>query len=423
MKRWKRIVCLTVAFALAGASISGRAEDEDGTVTLSPYHEVLVGVQEVGPDPEALLGVQDTKDLEAFCGFIEDKKTQLLEGGPEVLAAAGIPEGIACAAAGSDFQDISRQILAMTAVCRDYTFYNRIVCQWYAENLWNETWTYRIAESGGQETAVETLLSMASGTVSCLGAGNALGAGTAGLEALLDGRYRDTAVLGKRSSQELYGTDFYAFTIPVEWEGWTEENRAECEELLAMDEETFAETLLRRQEESLLASPVPFYKQGASEWGSEPFGNGTLASDACCPTAIAMVLSYFKGERITPSQVAARYDQDAYRSREQGSYGGKMCLAAAEDYGLSAETGTDSLSAGRIREALESGAKIVMSMKPGDGGGRYATVYHYVVLAGLTEDGKVIVNNPGINTDVTYDDMETVLDNQSGRGYGIFWED
>ncbi len=47
-------------------------------------------------------------------------------------------------------------------------------------------------------------------------------------------------------------------------------------------------------------------------------------------------------------------------------------------------------------------------------------MYHYVTLAGLTEDGLVIVNNPGIDTDVTYDDMETVLDNQSGRGYGIF---
>ena len=47
-------------------------------------------------------------------------------------------------------------------------------------------------------------------------------------------------------------------------------------------------------------------------------------------------------------------------------------------------------------------------------------MYHYVTLAGLTEDGKVIVNNPGISTDVTYDDMETILKNQSGRGYGIF---
>ena len=97
-----------------------------------------------------------------------------------------------------------------------------------------------------------------------------------------------------------------------------------------------------------------------------------------------------------------------------------MCAAAGADYGLSVEADTAPLSEDEILDALKGGAKIVMSMKPGGAGGRYATVYHYVTLAGLTEDGKVIVNNPGINTDVTYDDIETILDNQSGRGYGIF---
>ena len=97
-----------------------------------------------------------------------------------------------------------------------------------------------------------------------------------------------------------------------------------------------------------------------------------------------------------------------------------MCLAAAVDYGLSVEADTAPLSEEEILSALRDGAKIVMSMKPGGAGGRYATVYHYVTLAGLTEDGRVIVNNPGISTNVTYDEIGTILDNQSGRGYGIF---
>lgn len=97
-----------------------------------------------------------------------------------------------------------------------------------------------------------------------------------------------------------------------------------------------------------------------------------------------------------------------------------MCAAAGADYGLWVQAETAPLSGREILEALEGGAKIVMSMKPGGDGGRYATVYHYVTLAGLTDDGRVIVNNPGINTDVTYDDIETIINNQSGRGYGIF---
>ena len=86
----------------------------------------------------------------------------------------------------------------------------------------------------------------------------------------------------------------------------------------------------KRQDESLLDSPCPITSREPQSGERKPFGNGTLASDACCPAAISMVLSYFKGERITPSEVAARYDQDAYRSREHGSYGGKMVPGGGE---------------------------------------------------------------------------------------------
>ncbi len=422
MKRWKRLLCFLCAGLLIFASMTAGAEEEtEEGFELAPYHDVLVGVREVREDTKESTKL-DTKDFEVLRQFIENKKEQLLSGSPEGWAEAGIPGGMVCVAEGPDFPDIEKQILAMTAVYRGYTFYNRVVCEWYAENLWEETWTYRMAGTENQEKAAEAALSMAGKALSLLSGEGAFGAGTEALKAALKGRYRPTAILGKRSAKELYPTDSCEFPIEVVWEGWTEEKQAECEELLSMEDEAFLEELVKRQNERLLDSPVPFYKQGAAEWGAEPFGNGTLASDACCPAAISMVLSYFKGERITPSEVAARYDQDAYRSREHGSYGGKMCQAAGNDYGLMVEAGSGSLSGEQIREALAAGKKIVMSMGQSGGGGRYAVVYHYVVLAGLTEDGKVIVNNPGINTDITYDDMEIVLENQSGRGYGIFWK-
>ena len=401
---------------------SAAEADKEG-ISLSPYANVLVGPKEIDPSAgaERLLGVQNTNDLEALEQYIKDKEASFRESMAEKMEQAGIPrEQQSFTAAGGE-DTLVRQVLAMTAVFRGYTFYNRIVCQWYADNLWNEAFTYRVIGTGGQKDAAAGLLAFAASAAGQMGMnGNALGYAVSDGAASLLGQYKVTVIESVRSREELYQTDACSLPIPVDWAGWTEEKQAECEELLAMDEETFYQTLKTRQAESLLASPVPFYKQGAAEWGSQPFGNGTLSGDACCPTAIAMVLSYFKNQRITPAEVAARYDDDAYRSREQGSYGGKMCAAAAADYGLQAETGVDSLSGKQIREVLESGAKIVMSMKPGDNGGRYASVYHYVTLAGLTEDGRVIVNNPGISTDVTYDDMETILDNQSGRGYGIF---
>ena len=414
-------VCLILSDCMRSLAAC-QAEDPFSTAGTAAVGDFLVGP---GCDHGGNDGIftEDigTADLDALFASIQGMEASWQAAQSEKMERAGIPAERQSFVHAEGFQDASRQILAMTAVYRGYTFYNRIVCQWYAENLWKETYTYQVVGTKYQEKAVEKLLSLAAGAADLLGNGSAvLTEAVENTETALDGQYRVTVILKNRPREEIYDTDYCQFRIPVEWDGWTEERRRECEELLTMGEEDFREEIKKRQSESLLWSPLPFYKQGAIEWGAEPFGDGTLASDACCPTAIAMVLSYFEGRRITPSEVAARYDNDACRSRSQGSYGGKMCAAAAADYGLSVEAGVDSLTGKQIREALESGAKIVMSMKPGGTGGRYAHVYHYVTLAGLTQDGKVIVNNPGINTDVTYDDMETILDNQSGRGYGIF---
>ncbi|QNM04576.1 C39 family peptidase [Qiania dongpingensis] len=413
-----------------------RTEDTDGGegegseteihgLQIAPYQEMLVGPQEIddasGEDEAS--GIHGTADLEALYAFIQNKEEVWKEEQAQMLEKSGVPREKQYFVYGKGFQDASRQVLAMTAVCRNYTFYNRILCQWYADNLWNETYSYRIAGIQFQKSAVEFLLPSAGAAADWLGAGGiSLSNVFEGTGAALDSQYKVVVILENKPRDEIYNTDSFTFPIPSEWDGWTEENRAECEELMKMSEQEFNDTILKRQEESLLDSPVPFYKQGSIEWGSQAFGGGTIASDACCPTAIAMVLSYFKDERITPAEVAARYDNDGYRNIEQGSYGGKMCMAAGVDYGLRVEAGTASLSADKIRRSLESGAKIVMSMTPEGEGGRYATVYHYVTLAGLTENGQVIVNNPGISTDITYDDMQTILNNQSGRGYGIFWK-
>ncbi|MCI8551270.1 MAG: hypothetical protein HFI68_11920 [Lachnospiraceae bacterium] len=440
-KRLRRAVAFLLMAVMASAvgsriKIEARAENKAaamggmagmmgagiGDLLVGPGSGGDTGMAEGGQmEPGGFYEAVGTADLDALCAFIQTKETAWREQQSLKMEKAGIPADSQSFLYEEDFKDMSKEILAMTAVCRDYTFYNRIVCQWYADNLWEETYPYEVIGTKYQEKALKQLQSLAGGTVDFLGMGGAsLMKAVEHTENVFDGRCKVAVILKNRPRTEIYDMDYYQFRIPVEWEGWTEEKRQECDALIAMEDEAFREEIEKRQAESLLYSPLPFYKQGAAEWGAEAFGGGTLASDACCPTAIAMVLSYFKGERITPLEVSNRYDNDAYRSREQGSYGGKMCAAAGADYGLRVQAETAPLSGREILDALEDGAKIVMSMKPGGDGGRYATVYHYVTLAGLTEDGKVIVNNPGINTDVTYDDIETIINNQSGRGYGIF---
>ena len=63
----------------------------------------------------------------------------------------------------------------MTAVFRGYTFYNRIVCQWYADNLWNETFTYQVTGSDGQKGQAAGFLIYAASVAGQLGMdGNAV---------------------------------------------------------------------------------------------------------------------------------------------------------------------------------------------------------------------------------------------------------
>ena len=353
MRRRAAAVLLSLTFGGAGVWMSGF------TGMAAPgIGDMLVGPETADPgtaEPEkteSKMTELGTADLDALWDFIQNREALFREKQSQKMAEAGIPTENQSFLYEDGFQDMSKQILAMTAVCRNYTFYNRIMCQWYADHLWDVTYTYQVIGTKYQEKAVEQLLPMlrVADFLGLSGASLSDAARQAGNA--LDGKCKVAVVLKNRPREEIYDTDSYRFPIPVEWEGWAQERRTECDELMELDDGAFRRELEERQGASLLPTPVPFYKQGAAEWGAEPFGNGTLASDACCPTAIAMVVSYFKGERITPAQVARRYDQDAYRSREQGSYGGKMCAAAAADYGLSAETDTAPLSREEILNAL-----------------------------------------------------------------------
>ncbi len=213
---------------------------------------------------------------------------------------------------------------------------------------------------------------------------------------------------------------------PAENFTWSEDKIAEAELLKSTNYFTLVNYILKRNDESVLYSPLPLFNQCSSPWGDVQFGGGTINSDGCCPSAISMVLTYFKGERITPDIIATRYDTEDYRNVASGSYGAAMCRRAAADYGLNITASGDLLSAEQILAYLKDGCKIVMSVKGFDAstgtGGDYSSGFHYITLAGVTSDGYVIVNNPGYTTDITYDTAQKVAANQSGKCYAVFWE-
>ena len=321
------------------------------------------------------------------------------------LDIVGIPyENIKIVNEDIDYNDLV-QILAMSAVYTGYNVDNINHFENYARLLW--AYTHNITVNGNSYPA-RVIIDYAD---------------------LVPAFYEDIkAEYNANGSVTFYFSPVegnYYELDPVENFTWTEEKIAESESLISMNYFDLINYLLKKNDETVLYSPLPLFNQCSGPWGDVQFGGGTINSDGCCPSAISMVLTYFKGERITPDVIATMYDSDDYRSVENGSYGASMCRRAAADYGLNVKASGGTLTAQEILAYLNQGCKIVISVKGYDAatgtGGDYSSGYHYITLAGVTSDGYVIVNNPGYATDITYDTAQKVAANQSGKCYAVFW--
>ncbi len=135
-------------------------------------------------------------------------------------------------------------------------------------------------------------------------------------------------------------------------------------------------------------TPVVYYNQTDARWGSKLYGRtGTIGWEGCGPTALAMVVASMTDNKVTPYDVAQWSVQNGYRCEGNGSYHSLIPNGGAH-YGLTVDKiGKDSK---KLVEALESGKLVIAIMAPG----HFTTTGHFIVLRGITEDGKVLVADP-----------------------------
>ena len=135
-------------------------------------------------------------------------------------------------------------------------------------------------------------------------------------------------------------------------------------------------------------TPVVYYNQTDARWGNKLYGRtGTIGWEGCGPTALAMVVASMTDNKVTPYDVALWSAQNGYRCEGNGSYH-SLIPNGGEHYGLTVEKiGKDSK---KLVEALESGKLVIAIMAPG----HFTTTGHFIVLRGITEDGKVLVADP-----------------------------
>lgn len=181
------------------------------------------------------------------------------------------------------------------------------------------------------------------------------------------------------------------------------------EETLPAETETLPLERVPEKTEVFLAAEnsgyeaIPRYYQ--TDYPYIKFGNGTMATSGCSVTCLAMMATYLTEVEYTPPQMAYHF----------GSYG-KTNIERL-DHGIARMglpyTRTENIQ--EVLQALRSGKVAIVMM---DDASFFTTEQHFIVLAGMTEDGKFIVNDP---METNYKDGDLHIKDGYDNGFADFY--
>lgn len=158
---------------------------------------------------------------------------------------------------------------------------------------------------------------------------------------------------------------------------------------------------------------IPHYLQ--TDYSNIPYGGGSIASSGCGPTSFAMIASYLTGTTITPTD-AVSWCGNAYYMPGVGTYWSYF-EAAASHFGCGSVTQTSDPNA--VLQALSQGHPVISSQSPG----LFTSGGHFIVLRGVTANGKVLVNDPNDSSAKNYINREFDMMTEihvSANAYWIF---
>ena len=140
-------------------------------------------------------------------------------------------------------------------------------------------------------------------------------------------------------------------------------------------------------ENEYIEGKVPLLMQWDERWGYNLYGDTYMAINGCGPTALAMVIVGLTGDTtVNPKAVADFSYSNGYYVKNVGTKWDLM-IEGAKAFGIQGEQMP--LSEKHILSTLQSGQPIIASMAPGE----FTASGHFIVLVGVTEDGKIIVND------------------------------
>ena len=133
---------------------------------------------------------------------------------------------------------------------------------------------------------------------------------------------------------------------------------------------------------------IPRLYQWDGRWADKGYGTSDMEVSGCGPTCLSMVYCGLTGDtKWNPYEVAMMAEERGYYVPGIGTSWDLM-TDGAKRLGLRCEQlGLDEKA---IRQELEAGHPVICAMGPGD----FTTEGHFIVLTGVEENGKIIVNDP-----------------------------
>lgn len=140
--------------------------------------------------------------------------------------------------------------------------------------------------------------------------------------------------------------------------------------------------------DEIVEDEIPLFIQWDKRWGYCMYGNDFFGVNGCGPTCLAMVVCGLTNDsEYNPYDIAMFSMSNDYYISGQGTSWNLM-TEGARNLGLTVESGN--ITQWYIEHNLSSQSPMICSMEPGD----FTYTGHFIVLTGIDEDGKIIVNDP-----------------------------
>lgn len=133
---------------------------------------------------------------------------------------------------------------------------------------------------------------------------------------------------------------------------------------------------------------IPLFLQWDEKWGYDKYGDDYIAVAGCAPTSLSMVAVGLTGNTDINPLVVSNYAYDNWFYVEGVGSSWSLISTGARHFGLDSQE--LHLSKSSILSTLEAGNPIIVTVGPGT----FTSTGHFLVLTGLTSDGKIKINDP-----------------------------